>query len=127
MPKKVPAKPKTTNRTKAKSTRKATPRAKNPGTLRASKKARLIIELMLKEMREGMKDPSHLTSDEWERLFGTKQSMVANLQKLVQALAALPEDEMEAQVSKSEALPPMTREEVQIIKGWLMQEGQQQP
>ena len=62
-----------------------------PALVRANKRASTLIEAMLQEMQRGLRNPQKMTSNEWKRLFGNSQSMVANLQKLVQSLAALSE------------------------------------
>ena len=103
-------------RTNAKTKRQS---VKNPAALRTSKRARSIIELLLEEMRQGMRDPDRVMTKEWERLFGSKQSVVVNLQKLVQALSVLPDGEAVEEVDSPTALPPMTAEEVAILKAWL--------
>ena len=65
-------------------------RSKTALTLsRANARAFTWIETMLLEMQRGLRDPQRLESKEWIRLFGAKQSAVANLQKLVQSLATL--------------------------------------
>lgn len=128
---KAPVKPST----KSKTTRKAKtpsktktpakprkPRGKNPATARTNKQARRVIELVLKEMRAGMKNPSKLLSKEWAQLFGANQSMVANLQKLIQAMAVLPEPEGETK-GRDPELPPMTAQEMEILIAWLGKEG----
>lgn len=101
-------------------TKAASKKVKTAAGLRTSKQARAIIELLLEEMREGMTDPSRAMSEEWERLFGSKQSVVANLQKLVQALAVLPDGEGVEEDAQA-PLPPMSSEEVGILKEWLEQ------
>ena len=56
-------------------------RSKNaPVLMRANKRAGTLIEGMLQEMQRGLRNPQNLESEEWLRLFGNKQSMVANLQ-----------------------------------------------
>jgi hypothetical protein len=69
---------------------KRTRRRATPSLARANKRAEALIESLLKEIQRGVDEPTILESPEWERLFGPKQSVVANVQKLVQALAALP-------------------------------------
>lgn len=87
----------------------------------ASKRAYALIESILKEMQRGIRDPSRLKHPDWELLFGAKQGVVANLQKLVQALSALP---VEA-ASGTDAKPiladetPLSAEEMQLLIAWL--------
>ena len=68
---------------------KKTKAASSAATLSA-RRARRIIDALLKELQRGLKDPALLLKPEWEQLFGAKQSAVANVQKLVASLAALP-------------------------------------
>jgi hypothetical protein len=93
-----------------------------PALARTSQRAQVLIESMLREMQRGLREPSRLESPAWEQLFGAKQSMVSNLQKLVQALAALP------LAGASDASPPpaeplaadaLTAEEMALLAAWL--------
>lgn len=92
-----------------------------PALARSSKSASALIECMLKEMQRGLRDPLRMESPEWVLWFGAKQSMVANVQKLVQALAAIPDGEAE----KVNSLPPdqqgapLTPEEMGLLTAWL--------
>lgn len=101
-----------------------TPTTHAPALTRASKRATSLIEAMLREMQGGLRNPEKLKSAEWSRLFGNRQSMVANLQKLVQSLAALSEprgkkptlamDHPEGEL--------MNAQEMQILSAWLKEE-----
>ena len=87
----------------------------------ASKRANVLIESMLKEMQRGLRDPVRMQDPLWIQLFGAKQSMVVNVQKLVQTLAALPQEPM-AQDSVSKAHPEghaLTAEEMGLLTAWL--------
>lgn len=82
--------------------------------------AHSLIETLLVQMRRGLDEPTYLLSEEWQRLFGAKQSMVANLQKLVSAFAALPKAsptviEGDAWVLNGAITPA----EVKLLQGWL--------
>ncbi len=92
-----------------------------PASSRAVKRARVLIELMLREMQRGLRDPAHRTSEEWNKLFGAKQSMVVNLQKLVASLAALPQESECAETLPDAISPdtPITPEEMELLKAWL--------
>ncbi len=98
---------------------------RSPDAVRASaravKRAHALIDAMLKEMQRGLRQPEMLANPEWERLFGSKQSMVVNLQKLVQALAALPaiEDEKGKTKSSSEGVEALSAEEMRLLTQWL--------
>ena len=99
---------------------KRSPKAAAPALARASKRANALIEAMLKEMQMGLKDPERLDSPDWARLFGAKQSMVVNLQKLVQALASLPLEPPKvdrAMDVNQEA--PLSKEEMGLLTQWL--------
>lgn len=88
--------------------------------LRASKRANSIIDAMLKEMQLGLKHPDRLQSETWITLFGDKQSMVVNLQKLVQALGALPINathEFKSQSQNQEV--ELSSEEITLLAQWL--------
>lgn len=88
---------------------------------RSGKRASALIESMLKEMQRGLRDPSRMETPEWAQLFGAKQSMVVNVQKLVQALAALPgEDSAEytAETAPQEG-DRLTAEEMRLLTQWL--------
>ena len=88
---------------------------------RAAKRAGTLIEAMLKEMQRGMRHPHVLESPEWERVFGSKQSAVANLQKLVQALAVLPAFAAHPSNTAGADQPETTLsdEEMQLLAAWL--------
>lgn len=100
---------------------KRSPHVAAPSRRRASKRANALIEAMLKEMQRGLRDPHHLDSPEWERLFGAKQSMVVNLQKLVQALASLPEAEagQAGRTGKPEPVDTLSAEEMRLLTQWI--------
>jgi hypothetical protein len=88
--------------------------------LRTSKRAKSLIDAMLKEMQLGLKYPERLQSEAWITLFGAKQSMVVNLQKLVQALGALPTDTARELSSTSENQEvALSREEMALLTQWL--------
>ena len=88
---------------------------------RATKRANALIDAMLKEMQRGLKQPELFETAEWERLFGAKQSMVVNVQKLVQALSALPSLEgQEAKVlPKNQPVEKLSAEEMRLLNEWL--------
>lgn len=71
-------------------------------------------------MKQGLDDPGYLDSEAWDKLFGAKQSMVVNLQKLVAALAALPEEApprgADGGAMGEAGLSP---QEMALLKAWL--------
>lgn len=88
---------------------------------RASKRANALIEAMLREMQRGLRQPELLDGPQWERVFGAKQSMVVNLQKLVQALSALPVPEPATPkgASKNQPVQTLSAEEMRLLTAWL--------
>jgi len=96
-----------------------------PSLARANKRAEALIEALLKEMQRGVKNQALLENPEWDRLFGSKQSVVVNVLKLVQALAALP-SEADTQPSSDIAKPEGERlsdEEMRLLAAWLEEEN----
>lgn len=99
---------------------KRSPGAIAPMLTRASRRANALIDAMLKEMQLGLKQPERLESPQWERLFGAKQSMVINLQKLVQALGSLPLESPKPDIAANEKKEaPLNGEEMRILTQWL--------
>ena len=87
--------------------------------VRAAKCARRLAELLMKEMRAALRDPARLTSEEWDKLFGAKQSMISNLHKLVTTLAALPDLVQEGPLKCATAEVAMSPQEMAMLKAWL--------
>lgn len=88
---------------------------------RANRRVVRLIEMLLVRLEQGVAaECEDKTSNHWRRLFGSTQSAVMNVQKLVAALAALPVLE-ELEELQEEALPevPMTREELAMLIEWL--------
>jgi hypothetical protein len=92
---------------------------------RASHRASSLIDGLMRQMQKGMRDPSLLSSPEWEVMFGSKQSMVVNLLKLVQAMSALGEDNEKprkkaaGKVVPSPATKPLSDGEMALLAAWL--------
>lgn len=89
----------------------------------SSRRAQRLIEAMLKEMQLAVRDPARFDTPQWERLFGNKQSVVVNLQKLVQTLAALPQ-ELPASTHSTEppaAMSELSAEEMRLLSEWIAQ------
>lgn len=96
----------------------------NPTRRRTSTRAHSIIDTMLKEMQEGLKDPARMDDPEWTQLFGAKQSIVGNIQKLVQTLALLPDAQEENSAADSgQEVLTLTNEEAQLLVAWLASGG----
>ena len=87
---------------------------------RAIRRARTLIELMMNEMHASLRDPNHLTPEQWDKFFGAKQSMIANLHKLVATLAALPEPNAKYEVMEENVA--INAQEMAMLTSWLAQE-----
>lgn len=87
---------------------------------RTVKRARRLADLLMKEMYAGLRDPARLSTEEWDKLFGAKQSMIANLQKLVSTLAALPlDEEMAVKEGNHPPVAEISAAEMAMLKAWL--------
>lgn len=86
---------------------------------RTAKRAHRLAELLIKEMHAAVRDPTRLTSEEWDKLFGAKQSMISNLQKLVATLAALPVLVQETPLKTAAAEVSMSQQEMVMLTAWL--------
>ena len=111
---------------KARSTIPKPSRTKSPSTHKCSAnvgsaaRARLLVDALLCEMQEGVRNPSYRESEAWEKLFGSKDSLVMNLQKLVATLMALPDDAVKVEEgAASPEAAPITPEEMVLLKAWL--------
>ena len=81
-----------------------------------------LIEALVMEMQLSLRDPQHPTEEAWNRLFGPKQSMVANIQKLVAALGALRAyDPPEAQEEHRSEIP-LNPAETTLFLTWIAQQ-----
>lgn len=90
---------------------------------RGSTVARLtfVIELLLSELERGIDDPDIVTSTAWKKLFGEKDSIVTQVQKLAATLKSLREEP--AKQNKAKKLPqeevPLSEEEMRLLTAWL--------
>ncbi len=108
---KLPTK-KSMNKPKAK--RKSTPPIK-----RTVERARKLVESMLTAMEEGLSGEE--SSKEWKRLFGSKDSAVVSLQKLVQVIGVL-SNQVDAMVvvPKDDVVEhDLSPEEMALLTEWL--------
>ena len=87
---------------------------------RAGKHAEVLIELLLKEMRQSVRDPKLSSEERWAKLFGDKQCAVVNLHKLVHALAMLPKVAGQAAQEAPED-KPLSSEEITLLTEWLQE------
>lgn len=98
------------------------PKRATPATAaspRAVQCARKLIEHLLKEMQLMIENPDYMAPEQWERLFGPRQSMVANIQKLVSALGALPLEPARRTKEAQTHIPPITAAEMALLRAWL--------
>lgn len=86
---------------------------------RAHHRAVRLVEMLLQRLEEGVADEAELGTAQWRRLFGSTQSAVVNLQKLVAALGDLPQELAEHTTAACGPEVPMTEAELQMLKGWL--------
>jgi hypothetical protein len=80
-------------------------------------RAERLVEALLFEMQLGLQNPEYRSGKDWEKLFGSKDSLVANLQKLVATLATLPSDGEKP--IESEPVQPMSSAEMTMLKSWI--------
>ncbi len=91
---------------------------------RVIRRARQLIEQLLEAMQLGFRDEGYRNGEEWEALFGAKQSMTASLQKLVATFVALPEEVSPADVAQAATADPiMTQQEIELLKSWLEEQA----
>lgn len=85
------------------------------------RRAQIVIETLLSEIQRGIQSPDIIKSEEWKKLFGTKDSIVANVQKLVATLGDLPEHQgtYHTPGTPHPEEVPLTAEEVQILAEWI--------
>lgn len=93
------------------------------GMRRTVRRAQQLIDLLMKEMLDGLVDRSRLSSEEWDKLFGAKQSMIANLQKLVSTLGDLPEAPSAQIAPQQQSQAAITPQEMEMLAAWLAERG----
>lgn len=90
--------------------------------MQAVHRTALIVDAMLAHLQRGLEEPDWFTSPECEQLFGSGQSMIINLQKLVQALSALsqnlPTDES-TRGRDNQEVSNLSSEEMRLLAVWL--------
>ncbi len=82
------------------------------------RRTRLLVEVLLQVMEQGIRDPNG-KSEEWDRLFGSKDSAVVTLQKLVQLLAELQQQSAMEPEADASLVEPVSAEEMALLKQWL--------
>lgn len=85
------------------------------------RRTRLLVEVLLEVMEQGIRAPDSERSEQWERLFGTKDSAVVNLQKLVQLLAELQAQSGSTLDDAHALVEPVSSEEMALLAQWLEQ------
>ncbi len=83
------------------------------------RRTHLLIEVLMEVMEQGIRNAEADVSDRWVRLFGSKDSAVVNLQKLVQLLA-----ELQAQATPPAGAPTeeaLSPEEMALLAQWFEQ------
>lgn len=86
---------------------------------RACLRATRLVELLLGELEEGLAEAAEKPSARWKRLFGSTQSAVMNVQKLVATLGALPAVPTELNAAVESPEVPMSQAELAMLKDWL--------
>lgn len=83
-------------------------------------RSQLLVEVLLKFMEREIRSKDVERSEKWLKLFGTKDSAVVNLQKLVQVLGELQEQSPVAGTNdQPPATPPVNAEELALLQEWL--------
>ena len=81
-------------------------------------RTRLLVEVLLEVMEREIRAPDGERSDQWARLFGTRDSAVVNLQKLVQLLSEL--QEHSSQVGSADnPIERVSEEEAALFADWM--------
>lgn len=86
-------------------------------------RTRLLVEILLKVMEQGIRHPETAHDEQWERLFGNKDSVVVTLQKLVQLLSDLQMQAGDNAVVEDGAIAPVSDEEMALLREWLAKES----
>lgn len=105
--------------------RKATPK-KRPLKKRATgcemdevwKSTRHSVKALIETLSKGIESPQTMP-EHWERLFGTKDSAVANLQKLVGLLIELRQHFHETHAEDATELTRVETHELEMLEAWL--------
>lgn len=82
------------------------------------KSTRQSVKALIETLSKGIESPQTMP-EHWERLFGTKDSAVANLQKLVGLLIELRQHFHDAQVEGVEDATRIETYELEMLEAWL--------
>ncbi len=77
-----------------------------------------MVEVLLEVMEKEVRDPKEENTAQWGRLFGTKDSAVVNLQKLVHLLGELHVQAGDAG-QEQKTLAPIDPQEMAMLVQWL--------
>lgn len=90
-----------------------------------ARRAKKLIERMLKEMEGALDNPSVTDDPEWVAMFGDKHSMIGHVQKLVQTLGALPENKQKRKNTHSanDSVQRFSPEDTALLVAWLKEQG----
>lgn len=112
---------KTTVTTKATRKKKeasdCSPSPLTPAWAHASELVRRLILLM----EQGI-DPATEIPEHWERIFGTKESAVGNLQKLVSVLANIAQHMQQPEAMQQQDEAPLSKDDYAMLMRWLEDE-----
>lgn len=80
------------------------------------RRTRQLVEVLLQVMEQEIRAADGPRSEQWVRLFGSKDSAVVNLQKLVQLLAEL-QGNVPQSTASTQALPEDA--DMELLRQWL--------
>jgi|GEM_PF-2943488 len=82
------------------------------------KSTRYSVKALIETLSKGIESPQTMP-EHWERLFGTKDSAVANLQKLVGLLIELRQHFHEGHAEDTMELTRLETHELEMLEAWL--------
>lgn len=83
-------------------------------------RSQLLVEVLLTFMEREIRSRDKERSEKWLKLFGSKDSAVVNLQKLVQVLGELQEQTPVAQAKdQPQTAAPVNAQELALLQDWL--------
>lgn len=93
--------------------------ARNKQLVAAHARATEMVERMLAIMEQVLEGPNPEAEKEWIRMFGTKQSMVVNLQKLVSMMQMLSKMEIDAAAHVASEEATLSDADAKIYDAWV--------
>ncbi len=90
-----------------------------------ARRAKKLIERMLREMEGALDNPSITDDPEWLAIFGDKKNMIGHVQTLVQTLGALPENKRKRKniSAANDSIPRFSPEDTALLVAWLKEQG----